>query len=402
MIKIRNNLIVSIIFLAIFFSQFIFSIANETQSQCIAPTKPSFKTNYVKSGFGKPAQIRVVDTIVFMSAKSSLKDDPYNRSQIIKDLQKKKLATHFIIDREGKIYKLVPENKIAFFSKKERMPDGRNNIEKFAIGITLIQKEDDTVTDMQYNSLVELASYLSTRWTIKNIVSLRGITAQFDIGPYNMDWNRFKTAYDTKCDSVFVGKETMFNCPIEITNIDDQNLRSLTLNPLSPSYIPPNLVPIKPEYSEGRMLCIKSDTYEAYKKMRSDAQITNILININSAFRDSVKQKELYLESKAKGQLNHVAEVGESEHQLGTAFDFYSGTVPQKFVTTPEYTWMTANAWKYGFVETYRQIIDSTNIKINEPWHWRYVGIEEAKKIFETSAPLISYLEARLPSSIKQ
>lgn len=372
--KISLNLIILFLFLNTYNSY--------AQSECVTPEKPTIIPSYINHGFKKPSKPRSINTILIMSAKE---DD-------------KKVTTHLLIAKDGSIRKLVLEKNIAIFSKKERMPDGRANIENFAIGITLVQKDGDTVTDGQYSSLVSLVADLSSRYKIKNIVSLRGLTPDFDIGPYNFDWNKFKTDYDTKCGSEFVNKETMFTCPVSATKKDDQNLRSLTVNPLKKSYIAPNLVPIKPEYSEGRMFCIKGDTYDAYKTMREDAMLAGVKINVNSAFRDALKQKELFLESKKKGELNHVATVGESEHQLGTAFDFYSGTVPKKFVTTPEYTWLTQNAWKYGFVETYKQIVDGISIKQNEPWHWRYVGTDEAKKIFDSSAPLITHLEARLPS----
>lgn len=388
---IKNKSIIFIIFVLVFFSYHGQTFSETTI--CQSP-KPNITVNYLKTGFKKPKKARVVDTILIMSTQASIDNNPYSKDQILKDLQKKKSSTHFLIDREGNIYKLAQETKTAFFSTKERMPDGRNGIENFAIGITLVQKDTDTLTEEQYTSLNSLSIYLASRWQIKNIVSFRGLVADWSVGPYNFDWNKFKASYDANCGSTFKTSVTMFSCPKSNIVEYDQNLRSLTMNALNKSYIPSNLVPMSPIYSEGRMFCTKSDTYEAYKKMREEASITGVLINVNSAFRDASKQNDLYLESKQKGQWNHVAEVGKSEHQLGTAFDFYSGTTPKKFVTTPEYTWMVNNAWKYGFVETYRKETETSLIQ-NEPWHWRYVGIDEAKKIYESNTSLISYLESK-------
>ena len=52
------------------------------------------------------------------------------------------------------------------------------------------------------------------------------------------------------------------------------------------------------------------------------------------------------------------ADQGYSEHQLGTAIDFTTGKTSgalEGFNKTPEYKWMTDNAYKYGFILSYPQ-----------------------------------------------
>ena len=57
------------------------------------------------------------------------------------------------------------------------------------------------------------------------------------------------------------------------------------------------------------------------------------------------------------------------------------------------YFWLAQNAWKYGFILRYPQgKEDITGIDF-EPWHYRYVGYEAAKTIYEEGITLEEYLE---------
>jgi D-alanyl-D-alanine carboxypeptidase len=69
------------------------------------------------------------------------------------------------------------------------------------------------------------------------------------------------------------------------------------------------------------------------------------------------------------------ADQGYSEHQLATAFDFTTPEIHDMIIgydKTAAYTWMTANAYKYGFILSYPP---HNSYYVYEPWHWRFVGI---------------------------
>lgn len=59
---------------------------------------------------------------------------------------------------------------------------------------------------------------------------------------------------------------------------------------------------------------------------------------------------------------------------------------------TPEQRWLMENSYKYGFI--LRFPTDKSKITgINyEPWHYRYVGKEAAKEIYERGICLEEYL----------
>jgi LAS superfamily LD-carboxypeptidase LdcB len=91
-----------------------------------------------------------------------------------------------------------------------------------------------------------------------------------------------------------------------------------------------------------------------------------------------------------------VAVPGTSEHELGLAADIYSSenmSLDESQVDTFTQQWLMENCWKYGFVLRYpRAKSDITGI-IFEPWHYRYVGYEHARRIHEADICLEEYLD---------
>ena len=58
----------------------------------------------------------------------------------------------------------------------------------------------------------------------------------------------------------------------------------------------------------------------------------------------------------------------------------------------PAQKWLMSNSWKYGFILRYpNSKTDVTGI-IYEPWHYRYVGKELAKELYESGLTLEEYL----------
>ena len=129
---------------------------------------------------------------------------------------------------------------------------------------------------------------------------------------------------------------------------------------------------------------------------------------ICSSYRTNEKQEQLY-QNKVSEYLSQgyskveasdkaafwVARPGTSEHQLGLAVDIVS-TKNQRLDRSQENTveqqWLIQNSWKYGFVLRYPTNKNSITGVGYEPWHYRYVGKEHAKKINELGVCLEEYL----------
>lgn len=56
---------------------------------------------------------------------------------------------------------------------------------------------------------------------------------------------------------------------------------------------------------------------------------------------------------------------------------------------------LAENAYKYGFVMSYPPDSEAITGYIYEPWHYRYIGVEEALKWKESGLVLCKYLEQK-------
>ena len=108
-------------------------------------------------------------------------------------------------------------------------------------------------------------------------------------------------------------------------------------------------------------------------------------LRVISAFRSFSEQSTLktsYRMTYGTGANRFSADQGYSEHQLGTTVDFTTLQLGAKYTSIERdkaYTWLTENAHKYGFVLSYPK---NNAYYVFEPWHWRYVGIPLATRLF--------------------
>ncbi len=81
---------------------------------------------------------------------------------------------------------------------------------------------------------------------------------------------------------------------------------------------------------------------------------------------------------------------GASEHNMGLAMDIVN--TKESFENTKEFAWLQEHAADYGFILRYPKDKVSITKVAYEPWHWRYVGVEDAKKIKASGQCLEEYL----------
>lgn len=86
-----------------------------------------------------------------------------------------------------------------------------------------------------------------------------------------------------------------------------------------------------------------------------------------------------------------VARPGTSEHNTGLAIDFIKAD--QSFEQHPAFEWLQQHAAEYGFIMRYPESKEPITGVIYEAWHYRFVGINEAKKIKASGLCLEEYLE---------
>lgn len=164
-------------------------------------------------------------------------------------------------------------------------------------------------------------------------------------------------------------------------------------NKLPDNYEIDDLVTLDEEYS-SRGEKIREIAYKDLKVMFDKAREDGINLNVISGYRTSEKQNTLFNNSVKKNGIEHAlmysAKMGHSEHQLGLAIDI--NTTQESFKNTNEYKWLKNNSYKYGFIERYKENKENITGFAYEPWHYRYIGIDNATKVFTENITYEEYV----------
>lgn len=149
--------------------------------------------------------------------------------------------------------------------------------------------------------------------------------------------------------------------------------------------------------------------YPALQDMMDACRAAGLEPLICSSYRTQEKQERLF-ENKvsqflAKGLSQDAARAeaakvvalpGTSEHQLGLAVDIVDTgyqLLDDAQAHTPVQQWLLEHCWEYGFILRYPKDKETVTGIIYEPWHYRYVGKEHAKAIYDSGLCLEEYLE---------
>ena len=105
-------------------------------------------------------------------------------------LKNLKVSSHILINRDGSFQQFVPFNKCAWHAGQSSF-EGKEDCNKFSIGIELEGTINESFTDQQYTILNEIIVLLKKEYPIKNIVGHSEIAAsrKKDPGPY-FEWKR--------------------------------------------------------------------------------------------------------------------------------------------------------------------------------------------------------------------
>ncbi len=166
---------------------------------------------------------------------------------------------------------------------------------------------------------------------------------------------------------------------------------------LNENYAPLRLVTIPTEYTYNQKTTyeIHADVLYYLQSLLTDARNDGMNLLIISAFRSFATQATVkninVVKFGTKTANQFSAEQGFSEHQLGTTVDFTTSATKDnfsKFDGTQEYQWLKNNAYLYGFVLSYPK---GNSYYAYEPWHWRFVGVELAKRIHDEGKYFYDY-----------
>ncbi len=172
---------------------------------------------------------------------------------------------------------------------------------------------------------------------------------------------------------------------------------------LPPDYVPDDLVPLRaygvPTLGSD-VLRLRRDAAEHLGRLVEAAAADGEELVVASAYRSYEEQQISHerLASVYGADANGMsAPPGHSQHQLGTAVDFTNAAVGYQvwmpFGETTAYLWLQHHAQEYGFVLAYPRGKEEETGYQWEPWHYRYVGVENAQRLEKSGLSLQEFLE---------
>ena len=173
-------------------------------------------------------------------------------------------------------------------------------------------------------------------------------------------------------------------------------------HPLPQGYAPTDMVSLDSygvrALREGTML--RREAAESLALLMEAASTAGEDLIVASAYRSYDDQGaihtefvDFYGEEAAK---TISAPPGHSEHQLGTTVDFTNHEAEYRvwsaFEGTSAFGWLLEHARDYGFVQSYERGKEQETGYQAESWHYRYVGVENARHLKSTGLSLQAFL----------
>ena len=324
----------------------------------------------------------------------SINNEVYNTDYI------KVIANGKIITKKEQI----DTTKVGEQSIKVKVKDYFNKEKEYTYKINVYDKEPPKITfknklTTNYNTKIDLYKDVKAVDNSNEKIDI-SIEGDYDIkksGSYKLYYvAKDSTGNDTKEEFTLTVKEkpvtkpttstnkTPNKTPTDTTFTTSKGFKGYTKNGIT--YIDGILVANKSyslpsTYKPGGLT---KETQNALNKMKAAAAVDGLNIYLSSGYRSYSTQNTIYNRYVKRDGLakadTYSARPGHSEHQTGLAFDV--NTINDTFHNTPEAKWLAANCYKYGLILRYpKGKTNETGYKY-ESWHFRYVGVDLATKLY--------------------
>ncbi len=195
----------------------------------------------------------------------------------------------------------------------------------------------------------------------------------------------------------------------DVDRCDDPKVLVDRKHALPADYAPDDLVSLKglgvPVLGQDALL--RREAAENLESLVASAATAGEELAVVSGYRSYEDQRASYARLVSvfgKGADRTSAPPGHSQHQLGTAVDFTNAAVGyevvRRFGRTTAAGWLQEHAHEHGFVLSYPPGRHAKTGYHWEPWHYRYVGAENARRAIENPLGLQGLLmqEGVLPN----
>ncbi len=154
---------------------------------------------------------------------------------------------------------------------------------------------------------------------------------------------------------------------------------------------------------------LETEAAESYRAMASAAYADGITLVLSAGYADAAAQQEMFdtwqqyymgvgydAEEAYTLAASIVGESCANEHATGYGADILSSDYTAEdlgFADTAAFAWLERYAAEYGFILRYPEEKQMITGRAYQPWHWRYVGVENAKAIVESGYSLEEFVE---------
>lgn len=246
-------------------------------------------------------------------------------------------------------------------------------------------KDIINIMNLSYFKIDNLKRYLDY-----DIMEVKSI---YDISNIKKDFNYedVVTYVNANLDKEYYSSDNL------ISNEDASKIDVLVnkYHKLDENYEPSDLTIIDSKYASGTQK-LRKEAQIKFEEMASDMAKENLKIYAGSTYRSYTYQKGLYDRYVKKDGFaaaeTYSARSGYSEHQLGLAVDIVNGKWDYLNENDKEYDYLVKNSYKYGFILRYPRGSEYVTGYMFEDWHFRYLGIELATKVFNSGLTYDEYI----------
>lgn len=309
----------------------------------------------------------------------AINQNSFNKEYFLEYLDIKYIDDKDFISNINKLLNLGYSSKDinAIYNK---IPDSVN-----IISTSKYNKDIINIMNLSYFKIDNLKRYLDY-----DIMEVKSI---YDISNIKKDFNYedVVTYVNANLDKEYYSSDNL------ISNEDASKIDVLVnkYHKLDENYEPSDLTIIDSKYASGTQK-LRKEAQIKFEEMASDMAKENLKIYAGSTYRSYTYQKGLYDRYVKKDGFaaaeTYSARSGYSEHQLGLAVDIVNDKWDYLSENDKEYDYLVKNSYKYGFILRYPRGSEYITGYMFEDWHFRYLGIELATKVFNSGLTYDEYI----------
>lgn len=309
----------------------------------------------------------------------AINQNSFNKEYFLEYLDIKYIDDEDFISNINKLLNLGYSSKDinAIYNK---IPDSVN-----IISTSKYNKDIINIMNLSYFKIDNLKRYLDYDITeVKSIYDISNIKKDFN-------YEDVVTYVNANLDKEYYSSDNL------ISNEDASKIDVLVnkYHKLDENYEPSDLTIIDSKYASGTQK-LRKEAQIKFEEMASDMAKENLKIYAGSTYRSYTYQNGLYDRYVKKDGFaaaeTYSARSGYSEHQLGLAVDIVNGKWDYLSENDKEYDYLVKNSYKYGFILRYPRGSEYITGYMFEDWHFRYLGIELATKVFNSGLTYDEYI----------